>query len=47
MEIRGGPALLWMLPEWNPQTQVLLYVLERPGTLSGPVSLIRVIEFGH
>lgn len=35
MEIWGDLAPQ-KLPEWNPQTQVLLGVLGRPGTLSGP-----------
>lgn len=35
MEIWGDLAPQ-KLPEWNSQTQVLLGVLGRPGTLSGP-----------
>lgn len=39
MEIWGGLAPLWKLPEWNPQTQVLLGVPGKPGILSDPRSL--------
>lgn len=40
MDIWGGLAPLQKLPKWSPQTQVVLGVLGRPGTLSDPLSVL-------